>query len=191
MKIESDEIIVITGQQGYGKTTLAKFLIKKLLENGIDVVIIDPNDEYGEFEGEADRIVPEGGDFSRVYEALKKAWEKGNRALIVDEADIVFPIREQLSGVKYDIVHRGRHRNLLRIFVVRRLANLNKDVVSQAKKIISFYQFLPNDLKYLKEFMGDYAELTKNLPKYHFIVFEQGEVRFYKPVTGDHEIEIV
>ncbi len=166
MKIAKDEIIVIAGVQGTGKTTLAKYLLQRITKPKI---IIDPNGEYEKNLGEV--IIPYGD----ISELLTKLVARGNLCVAIDEADMFFrQSHYPLSGIYHYFVHLGRHRNLLRIFITRRIADLHKDVVSQATHIISFYQFLPNDIDYLKKFMGSGALLTTKLQKHQFIIFEQG-----------------
>ena len=143
--------------------------------------IIDVNGEYTEFKGE--HIV---NNPDEIDELLETAFEKGNLVLVMDEADMYFT---QTSGplrdIKYRILHLGRHRNLLRIFVARRAADLHKDVYSQAYHIVTFRQFYPRDVDRLKEFMGEDAEKVTQLEDYHYLIYNttNRELKEYPPVV--------
>ena len=179
LKINPAEIIVIAGQTGTGKTTLAKAILKQI-RGKRKVMIVDVNGEYSGIEGVED-IIPQ--DPKEIFVTLAKAYDEGNYILVMDEADMYFPQSPApLSGIQYKIVHLGRHRNLMRFFITRRIADLHKDVVSQAQKIFSFYQFLPNDIDYLRKFVGDDAYLTRELRGHEFVLFTSKGVVVFPPL---------
>ncbi len=179
IKLRADEVVVVVGMQGQGKTTWVKWLLSRIKNRNF--FIVDVNGEYQEFKGDH---IPEDAD--QIDDLLEEAYEKGNYVLVMDEADMYFnqtsfPLRD----VKYRIVHLGRHRGLLRIFVARRAADLHKDVYSQAYHIVTFRQFYPRDIERLKDFMGDAAEKVNELEDYHYLVYNTTtrELKEYPPVV--------
>ena len=158
--MRSDELITIAGKRGYGKTTAAKTLISKLDR----VIVWDPMNEYREF---ANRYIPSTGSIEEFNRFLKFYWEQGNIFIFVDEADQVLPEGRPLCEYGGQIVNLGRHRNIGLGTITRRIALLNKTVVSQAQELILFHTFIPNDIRYLKEVIIGVDEL-RALPKYMF-----------------------
>jgi len=179
MRIRSDEVLVVVGMQGQGKTTWVKWLLTQLKNK--EFFIVDVNGEYTEFPG--DHIVNDPGE---IEDLLETAYEKGSLVLVMDEADMYFnQISTPLKGIYYRVLHLGRHRNLLRVFVARRAADLHKDVYSQAYHIVTFRQFYPRDVDRLREFMGDDAQKVTELKDYHYLVYDTTtrELREYPPVV--------
>jgi DNA helicase HerA-like ATPase len=102
--------------------------------------------------------------------AAKTLISKLARVVIWDpmnEADQVLPEGRPLCEYGGKIVNLGRHRNIGMGTITRRVALLNKTVVSQAQELILFHTFIPNDIRYLKEFIIGVDEL-RTLPKYRF-----------------------
>lgn len=158
--MNSDELVTIAGKRGYGKTTAAKNLISKLTR----VIIWDPMDEYGEF---PNRYIPSTGSIEEFDRFLKFYWGRGNIFIFVDEADQVLPEGRPLCEYGRKIINLGRHRNIGMGMITRRVALLNKTAVSQSQELILFHQFIPNDVKYLKEFILG-AEELRYLPKFKY-----------------------
>lgn len=158
--MRSDELITIAGKRGYGKTTAAKTLISKLIR----VIIWDPMNEYKEF---PNRYIPSTGSIEEFNRFLKFYWDQGNIFIFVDEADQVLPEGRPLCEYGGKIVNLGRHKNIGMGTITRRIALLNKTVVSQAQELILFHTFIPNDIRYLNEFIIG-ADQLRTLPKYKF-----------------------
>lgn len=160
--MRSDEIFVVAGRRGYGKTTLAKNLISKLQR----VIVWDPMAEYG------DRgYVPKHGTIEEFNSVAKQVWERGNIFFMVDEADQVMPSQKPLAPYANRLINLGRHRNIGVGLISRRIANLNKTAVSQAANLYLFNQYLPNDIRYLKEFIPD-VESISNLPRFKYRIYK-------------------
>jgi DNA helicase HerA-like ATPase len=165
--IKFDQIIVITGKRGSGKTTFAKKLIASIPENRIK--IIDINGEY------KNSFIP--NNYSEIDVFLKNIWEKGNIFLVIDEADTVFPEHKKLQDYYYKIIHLGRHRNIGLLAITRRIARLNKDVIANAHHIFVFSLVIPNDVKYLREFMGGEIEQAYHLNTGEKIYFDGKKIK--------------
>jgi len=162
--MQSDEIVTISGKRGYGKTTIAKDIIKSLSR----VAIWDPMGEFQEFKG---AYLPKEGTITEFNEWLKPLWETGNIFIMVDEADQVMPEGKPICFYANQSINLGRHRNIGFGSVTRRLARLNKDAVAQSHKLILFHHFLINDIKYLSDMIPD-AHKLKTLKKYQYFEYD-------------------
>ena len=156
--MRSDEIVTISGKRGYGKTTIAKSIIAGLSR----VMIWDPMDEYG-----GNSYIPCSGSIEEFNQFLKPIWESGNIFVLVDESDQVMPEGRPLCDYANKIINLGRHRNIGMGMVTRRLARLNKTAFSQSQEVILFHHFMPNDIRYLAEFIPD-ADSLQTLKKYQY-----------------------
>jgi DNA helicase HerA-like ATPase len=159
--MRSDELVTIAGKRGYGKTTAAKNILKNISR----VLIWDPLGEYTEYGVQS--YIPKTNTIAEYDAFLKRAWSMGNVFVCTDEADQVMPVERPLSQYANLITNLGRHRNIGMCNITRRIARLNKTVFSQSREVILFHHFMPNDIRYLAEFIPD-ADTLKNLKKYEY-----------------------
>lgn len=178
-KIKQTDGIIIAGQKGSGKTEWVK---KYLNDLTIPFIIYDPNSEYlSDFPNNT--YVPQTEEVTEFSNFCKAVWNKGNIIMVVDEAEGVLREHSPLPPYAYQIVRRGRHRGIGLIILTRRPAELNKTVISLSEYVILFRFFLPNDIKYLGQFIG--VENAMKLPKlkdYHFLIYNRGMTRSFKPI---------
>ena len=164
MILKTNTIVTIAGMRGSGKTSLAKRILSRVQG---DVIVYDPMWEYDEkiaFHPHSDSKQ----DFDRF---MATCWEKGNLFICVDEAERYFRVKKSLTPFSEKIVNTGRHRNIGLLIVTRRLAELNKTAFGLSETSILFQMFLPNDIKYIKEFYGDKAEELRTIGKFKYKVF--------------------
>lgn len=158
----SSEVITISGKRGFGKTTIAETLIRSLSR----VAIWDAMDEYNH----PCSYVPKEHSMKEFDNFLRVQWERGNVFVFVDEADQVMPEGKPLTPYANKIINLGRHRNIGMGAITRRLARLNKTTFSQSREVYLFHHFIPNDLKYLADFIGKKeAERVRLLKKYQYL----------------------
>ena len=173
MKREN-EIIVILGKKGSGKTSLAMNLIRDKRR----LVIFDFNREY---EGFYVVQTPEqlievfrlnfDADFKVCYrpDPLRDiddhflylsgaVFSMHNVTFLCEEVDLVSSAGDMPDGLK-KIINYGRHRGINLIALSRRAHKVPRDLTANADRIISFAQFEPRDIRYLAEYMGDKAAL--------------------------------
>ena len=163
ISLRTDQIAVIAGQRGVGKTCLAKKLISGLQR----VVIYDPVGEYDP----RFSYVP-GGDSVEEFEAfMKKVWIMGNVFVVVDEAERFLRNNGRILPYTYKVINTGRHRNIGMLLITRRLAELHKTPFGLSTMVILFRLFLPNDIKYISEFLPN-AGKVRTLPDYQYEVFK-------------------
>lgn len=167
MILKTDEITTIAGMRGSGKTSLAKRILSRVQG---DVIVYDPMHEYDpkiSFHPHSDTKE----DFDRF---MSICWDRGNLFICVDEAERYFRGKRQLTEYSAKIVNTGRHRNIGMLVITRRLAELNKTVFGLSNTAVMFQMFLPNDIRYIKEFYGDKAKDLLTIGKYHYKVFSMG-----------------
>lgn len=164
MKIRTNSITTIAGMRGSGKTTMAVRILSKVKGNKI---VYDPMHEYPEDIS----YWPESDTLKDFDTFLQACWEKGNIYICVDEAERYFKGKKMLTEHAVRIVNTGRHRNIGLLIVTRRIAELHKTAFGLSELVIFFQMFLPNDIKYIKEFYKG-AEALQKLKKFKYKVFE-------------------
>jgi len=162
-----NEIGVILGRKGTGKTTLCRWLLKRAQKTLIldtlgddygNGCICDNGPEFREYaarvrDGEGFTVIlrPQSdadvGAFFAVARASARCW------IVVEEID-----RYCTAGAIEDenlnwVINYGRHRELNLIGLARRPARVNRSLTANADWIISHQTTEPRDLQYLSEFM--------------------------------------
>ena len=175
--MKTNEINIICGQRGKGKTTLAKWLAKRIKRK----IILDLLGEYSD-DPELKKFcfIPESDD--EIERFFERVYREGNKTIIIDEADLIFPNRIKLVDIYYKIVHLGRHRGIGLLLITRRIANLHKDIVSLADTIFIFRLLIKNDIEYLRYFIGDDIFKAQNLKDYHFLIWQKGKIQYSEPI---------
>ena len=161
--MRSDEIIIIAGTRGSGKTTLGKTLIAGLNR----VLIYDPMGEYNP----TISYRPKTDTIEEIEKVGKYVWDQGNMMFVVDEAERYFRNRITLPMNLFKIINSGRHRGIGLMLITRRIAELHKTPFSMAAKVYLFYLFTPNDISYIKEFYRN-GEAVRSLNKYEYLTYD-------------------
>ena len=63
------------------------------------------------------------------------------------------------------------------------IALLSKTMFSLSEYCIIYKTFSPNDINYLREFMGDEAKQLRSLEDYYFLLYHKGITNLYPPIT--------
>lgn len=180
----------ILGLQGSGKTYLAKH---HLLDDEPNHLVIDPNGEYDGYT----RYVPKYPDSPAKFneeirlvmrkivlpncqtiEAISRGEKpKKNRLklLVIDEADLVAPARQNInSALRYAVVN-ARHLQLDIVFISRRPTDLNTYIMDTCDYLISFKQTGYNAIKVLKMINEVSPDKIRGLDydKYEFILYDR------------------
>ncbi len=118
--IARDEHVFIAGKTGSGKTTLAMFLLFNLKR----LIVVDNKDTLTAWELEndsaAERIKLKDGKDIRIrviqrqpaIELLELAYQTGDITIYIDEMSALVPPRSKPPQAVYDILQRGRSRNI-------------------------------------------------------------------------------
>lgn len=187
-----NDIVVILGQKGMGKTTLAFELMKQQRYIFLDVrrsftpdeiaaanaALVQPRtgEEIQQvlltFLNTGKSIVVQGSievnEILLEYIAhLTVEGRQLNFWLVVDEANFYMTSHEILPAIK-TIIAVGRHSQLNQIYIARDYSELHPYVRSQADEIKSFRQREPNQLKYASQ-LTEHWETLKDLPKFKYV----------------------
>jgi len=173
--MDNRELTIILGKTGCGKTTLAKEKSKGYSR----CVIIDP--KY-DFEGlifyDSESLITyhkenlpkkfiyvcrffEDNEVDNVFRFCQIV---GDILLIVYEAELYISAYSK-SAMFNQLVLGGRHENISIIAISHRTTGLSNEMKSVVKKIISFKQTLPIDLKTMEQY--GFTELEK-LPEHEY-----------------------
>lgn len=196
IKIKTNQRIFITGKTQSGKTNFAKYLIRQLK----NYIIYDIKREYSSFgivvhtkkefltslKRGYSQIVIQPNDLSKenFNEICQTIFQKlTNIILIVDEVH-KFCTKSSIPYYLNAIVTVGASLGIGFMGISQRCANVHNDILASSEYIISFYQFLDNDINKLKEFLGTEAEKLKNIEYYYFLMFSifDKKIKFYKPI---------
>lgn len=200
----TNEIIVILGRKGCGKTTL----LKKYASGKKRVVFFDPIGQFEDgviitspvsllrfleincersyriiYNPDPDCPVPD----DLVQDKKQTDYIKRHFAalceivrnlydvyLAIDEVDLVTKAGECPNSFRSLIAH-GRHSRISIVATTRRQTETSRLLTSQADVIISFEQHEPADIKYLATFLGERAEELKTLKMYSYLEWKNGK----------------
>ena len=194
IQIKSSDVVTITGIRGSGKS----YFLKKLMASNSCFLVYDVMQEHNNNGGVIVNNLKDlqyhlsKGHKKIVYRPIsistiefdwicKAVYRMGNRTLIVEESNRVIESMKITKGTS-ELIDLGRHRNVGLVCVTRRIAVLDKLPVSQSEHIIVFKTVLPNDIKYLKEFIGELAEKASELDGYKFIYHHNGNTVLHDPI---------
>jgi len=184
-----NEVILITGQRGQGKTTF----IKDQIDLYDRVIIFDLLGEFTYFETannlkEFFEILskhrkenffvfnyynPKNSeeDFQIVCEAINRQQEI---MFVVDEIDY-FCSTHQIPKEFDEIVKRGRHQALNLLVATRRPHEIPPIIRSQVSTLITFRHIEPRDVQYLKEIIDLPEEEISHLEEFNYIRWDVNE----------------
>jgi hypothetical protein len=178
-----NEVILITGQRGQGKTTYIKDQIS-LFDR---VIIFDLLGEFTYFDTAYNlreffeilsKIKDENfftlnfynpknseEDFHVVCEAVNRLKDI---MFVIDEIDY-FCSTHSIPKEFDEIVKRGRHQALQLILATRRPHEIPPIIRSQVSQLITFRHIEPRDLQYLREIIDIPEEEFSKLHKFHYV----------------------
>lgn len=187
-----NEILVILGRKGMGKTTLAFELMKGQRYIFLDVrrsftpdeifaqdaILVRPRTVEQAQEtlltflnGGKSIVVQSSEEVNEIIIEMVAHLTMEGRALnfwlVVDEANFYMSSHELLPAIK-TIIAVGRQSQLNQIYIARDSTELHPHVRSQADEIYSFQQREPNQLKYASQ-LTEHWETLKDLPKFKYI----------------------
>jgi len=179
MKLRTDEMAVVAGMRGSGKTTLIK-----RLASGLQVphTIYDPLDQYASITEH--RIVPNPDNLATFEATCERIWRQGNHLFIVEEAEVYLKNKAELTHYAKLCILRGRNRGIGIWICTRRIADLHKTPVSQANHLFLYKMFLPNDIAYLSQFIPKDAAINLgHMQPFYFLHYSEGQTELCNPVS--------
>lgn len=191
-----NEITVIFGKKGSGKSNLAKFLLYEGAR-GKSLFIWDFLGEYGSYGIVFDntlsilqylktrkppyKIILQSKRIDDFDNFCKVIYNIGNIYLLVEETDSVCNANKIYDSFAY-IIRYGRHYNLDILAITRRPFDIARLLTANADKIYCFQYNEPRDLQYLRAFMPiDATEQIQTLKRYYYI--------HYNTITSEVNID--
>jgi len=185
--IKSDDILVLLGHRGSGKSWLGKKLAKKfprlivwnfMLEDmsKLGYAVETPKELIDAIKQKVTHIVynPLHKNEIEFEQVNKIIYSIGyNYAYYVEETDF-FARSKYIPFWFNELLNRGRHHGNALICVARRIYNLNPSVHFNANHIFVFNTTDGRDLTYLRNIDSRLVE-AKNLPKYHYLWWQRGD----------------
>lgn len=196
MKIEVTDIFCILGKRGSGKSELAKHFLRQMDRNEYPILIMDVNDEYSgdEFENALIFKSKDLDDYFENYDRnLKTFVDSNSSGMIVFEDVDVLVSSTRIPMSILDLVIRGRHKNIGCMFLFRRANNIHKQILYNSHHIFIPRITLPNDIRYLSEYIPETEEVVPHLRKYEFFEYEfdSEEKNIVKLNLTTDELEVV
>jgi DNA helicase HerA-like ATPase len=175
MEVNITDIFCILGKRGSGKSELAKHFLRQMQNNEYPLLILDINNEYTNKEFyEADIFQGKSIiDYVNNYEQeINKFINRNNSGMIVFEDVDVLVSNSYIPMPILDLVIRGRHKNIGCMFLFSRANNIHKQILYNSHHIFIPKLNLPNDLKYLSDYIPDSENILPFLNKYEFLNYE-------------------
>lgn len=195
------KVVLILGQRGSGKSYLANEMLAKypryliydtLGEYSRGVIFLELQNLksfWGEhYQGNFRLIYQPVNPIEDFDEVCDLVYELGDMMFLVEEID-TFCSSQMISTAFANIIQRGRHKDITLIGVSQRPYGIHRIITSQAKEIYSFLHREPRDVDYLKFFIGSEAEKVRDLPRYHYLLWQGGKgVSIRKGLDGEPTI---
>jgi len=200
----TNEIVVILGKKGSGKTVMAREIVKGQSR----LVVYDPMRQFsdcgavitsraslirylwenrrGRFRAvyqphigldDRDVVREEFREVCRYMNAIQNVW------FMVDEIDNCLDPRDRQNGYFKNIVQRGRHDRISIVATTIRYTDVQRGLTAQADKIICFHTHEPSDIEYFRAYFGALADDLPMLPPYHFVMYEKGQASRHEPIS--------
>jgi hypothetical protein len=169
LKYKVDDISVIAGKRGMGKTYLSKYLIQKYVHTNAEIKILDVNDEYGDMEIENVEIIPISDKLDlmkKVNTTIDYAMRNENVIVVLDDIDLLID-QYKIPDSILNCLIIGRHKNVGMIFIFRRMNSIHKQIIFNANHFYIFKSKLFLDRDYFaKQLDADFDII--NLKQYEF-----------------------
>jgi len=184
IRLKSNEKTMVIGVNDMGKSVLFRHLIQQYLESGVKVLLYDSEKEYGNWE-DPNLKVYEPNEPANVEEfdiVCGQIWERRQMVLAIESIDFYATPQQPMPPYLKKIIHWGRNRGIGVLMTSRRIANVHKDCCALNKHWFMFHTYLPNDIKYIKSFIGKPADQLKSIEPHHFIHWSGGRSELCNPI---------
>jgi hypothetical protein len=173
----------IFGRKGGGKT----FLAKEIAETEPRVIAIDNMGQFSNIQvvsgfDSCIKAIQSCQNLETFRFALQTTSEQEDLALIdlayyLDKFTIIIDETSKYVSSSYlprefeQLIRYGRHGAINQVYMSRRPAEIHRELSSQSDVIVSFHQFEERDVQYLRNFMGDDADMTRHLGQYEILTY--------------------
>jgi hypothetical protein len=189
MIIRSDEVVVVIGRKGHGKTTLLKLLLRPLKR----YAIFDILGAYREFGAlaptPAEACVYDKAVYIPQTEAIELEYEEfaasvlgcGNRTIVLDEAHWIYRPKGIQKNAQM-VLRLGRHVAVGLWLATHRVLDLAKLVYQQADHLFLGQLLVYRDLEELRRIYGPVVEKAKELRPREFLYIDVRSMKTRKIV---------
>ena len=162
-----NEIVLILGRKGEGKTTLLKMLLLERVSLGRDIVVIDPLQQFPREFSEVTYFTSD--DDKENLEVLGRLYNRGSVDIFIDELDLLTTAQDSQKSITRKLFRYARNKDINLYSTAKRTSNINKDSLSNADILCIFKTTEGNDLKRLREVYEIDPEELKRLNKFEYI----------------------
>jgi len=167
----------IFGSRGSGKS----WLTKMILDSTDSHLVYDPMNEHAGYH----RFRPVDRESkAELDEFVRLAVIKWKPAVtIIDESNTqIEPKPTRLPPAVRDCMDFGRHWKIAFGFVARRPVQINADLVELADYLFLFRLTGNNDYRYLEGLKTGLGDAVRDLPRFHFAIFHDGDITIHAPI---------
>lgn len=181
------ECVLIVGMRQEGKTNLLAYLLSqcKVKYKCFDTMGIITNANFQPLKPKFQTIIKPIFAIKENYfiEICKNVWKEGNQIFAIEEIG-QFCTKHYKVPELDSLINLGGNRNIALWFTTRRVAEVHNDVIANCQHHFIFRTYLPQDVEwYAGVVPKSVIEMSKNLPKYHFIYYQIGhEPKIFQPV---------
>jgi len=186
IRLKPNEKSVFIGINDQGKSVLFYHLVKTYLEAGVQVLLYDSELEYGAWEHPNLKIhTPSSpGNREEFDDVCGMVWERRRMILAVESIDFYAETMKPLTPFFKKIIHWGRNRGIGLMVTARRPAGVHKDI-GTCQHWFLFHTYIPNDIKWIKEFVGKTAEDLITMRQYYFIHWTSSGAELCNPLPQE------
>lgn len=191
MNLNSSDKVMIVGFTGMGKTYLMRHLIRQFLAQKVKVIVYDSEHQHGDLAREGALVyTPKTTDTSEFDKLCGVVWSKYPNSILAVESIDFYALPSDIGMVRTPnfkkLVHWGRgSKGIGLILTSRRIASVHKDPCSQCKHWYIFRTFLPNDVDYMKKFVGVTAKKAIDLDDFYFLYWSKGQSQICSPIPKE------
>lgn len=184
VEIADDELTVILGKRGSGKTELIKYFVRKLIMAEKSLLIFDVVGNLSGFKTfkRVSYYALNPHNTTRIDNIINTEKKRLPYVFILDEADRYDYFANSKSNLS-DLINLGRNWGIGVIASARRTANISKDFISNANNYFVFRHNEINDLEVLKQTFGLDHSFFKEIPEHSFAVFKDTEYLYTMRLT--------
>lgn len=181
------ECVLIVGVRQEGKSNLFAWLLNMCI---VPLVVFDTmgvisKSKWRPTRPKTQRIVkPSWGTKTPLFlSTCNEVWEQGNVIFAIEEIS-AHCTKHKMPPELDSLINLGGNRNIGMWFTTRRVAEVHNDIIANCQHHFIFRTYLPQDVEWYSGVVPrNVIEMSKNLPKYHFIYYKLGEKPvLFKPV---------
>lgn len=191
IQLKSNAKSVLIGINDQGKSVLFYQLVKTYLEAGVKILLYDSELEYTAWEHPNLKVYTPSspGNRDEFDDVCGMVWGQRRMILAVESIDFYAETQKPLVPFFKKLIHWGRNRGIGLLLTARRPANVHKDV-GTCQHWFLFHTYIPNDIKWLKEFVGEDAEKLISLESYYFIHWTSSGAELCQPLPQEVADEV-